>query len=77
MSDANKPPRIDIMRSPARPRARPGLRAGRAPALVGATLTAIALVPLTLWFICGMVRLVGATRARTSPPGSAARCRWC
>ena len=26
-------------------------------------LTSIALVPLTLWFICGMLRLVGASRA--------------
>jgi succinate dehydrogenase / fumarate reductase membrane anchor subunit len=62
MADAKRAPRIDILRS----------QLGRARGLGSAhegtgtwlahTLTSIALVPLTLWFICGMVRLVGATR---------------
>jgi succinate dehydrogenase / fumarate reductase membrane anchor subunit len=62
MSDRSHPPRVDIMRS----------QLGRARGLGSAhsgtatwwahTLTSIALVPLTLWFICGMVRLVGASR---------------
>ena len=25
-------------------------------------LTSLALVPLTLWFLCGMIRMIGATR---------------
>ena len=58
----SKAPQIDIMRSPLG-RAR-GLGAARA----GAghwwlqRLTSLALVPLTLWFLCGMVRMIGATR---------------
>jgi succinate dehydrogenase / fumarate reductase membrane anchor subunit len=30
------------------------------------TVTSIALVPLTLWFICSMIRLVGASREDVS-----------
>lgn len=55
-------PHVDIMRSPLG-RAR-GLGAARAGAhhwwLL--RLTSLALVPLSLWFICAMVRLFGATR---------------
>ncbi len=55
-------PHLDIMRSPLA-RAR-GLGAAKA----GAhhwwmlRLTSLALVPLSLWFLCAMVRLIGATR---------------
>ena len=62
MPDPHRSPRIDILRSPL----------GRARGLGAShegtgtwwahTLSSIALVPLTLWFICGMVRMVGATR---------------
>ena len=58
----SKAPQIDIMRSPLG-RAR-GLGAARA----GAghwwlqRLKSLALVPLTLWFLCAMVRMLGATR---------------
>jgi len=57
-----QPPNVDIMRS-ALGRAR-GLGSARA----GAThwwmqrVTSIALVPLTLWFLCAMVRMIGASR---------------
>ena len=62
MSDTPKNPRIDIMRSPLG-RAR-GLGAARAGAAHwwAQRLTSIALVPLTLWFLCAMVRMIGATR---------------
>jgi succinate dehydrogenase / fumarate reductase membrane anchor subunit len=55
-------PHVDIMRSPLG-RAR-GLGAAHHGAATwwAHTLGSIALVPLTLWFICGMVRMVGATR---------------
>ena len=55
-------PHIDVMRSPLG-RAR-GLGAARA----GAhhwwmmRLTSLALVPLSLWFLCAMIRMMGATR---------------
>ncbi len=62
MADANRAPHVDILRS----------QLGRARGLGSAhhgtgtwlahTLSSIALVPLTLWFICGMVRMAGATR---------------
>ena len=46
----------------ARPGARPGLgRAGAAHWWVQ-RLTSLALVPLTLWFLCAVIRLLGATR---------------
>jgi succinate dehydrogenase / fumarate reductase, membrane anchor subunit len=57
-----KAPHIDIMRSPL------GRARGLGSARAGAThwwaqrLTSLALVPLTLWFICAMVRMIGATR---------------
>jgi succinate dehydrogenase / fumarate reductase membrane anchor subunit len=62
MPDATRPPRVDILRS----------QLGRARGLGSShegtgtwwshTLSSIALVPLSLWFICGMVRMIGATR---------------
>jgi succinate dehydrogenase / fumarate reductase membrane anchor subunit len=62
MAGNPKAPQIDIMRSPLG-RAR-GLGAARAGAhhWWAQRLTAIALVPLTLWFLCGMIRMIGATR---------------
>jgi len=62
MPDANRAPRIDILRSPLG-RGR-GLGAAHAGAGIwlGHRLSAIALVPLTLWFIWAMVSMVGATR---------------
>ena len=62
MSDAKRSPRIDILRSPLG-RAR-GLGAAHAGAgsWLGHEISSIALVPLSLWFICGMVRMIGATR---------------
>ena len=62
MADTSKTPLVDIMRSPLG-RAR-GLGSARAGAAHwwAQRLTAIALVPLTLWFLCGMVRMIGATR---------------
>ena len=57
-----KAPHIDIMRSPL------GRARGLGSARAGAThwwvqrLTSLALVPLTLWFLCAMVRMLGATR---------------
>jgi succinate dehydrogenase / fumarate reductase, membrane anchor subunit len=57
-----KVPHIDIMRSPL------GRARGLGSARAGAThwwmqrLTALALVPLTLWFLCAMIRMLGASR---------------
>lgn len=57
-----KAPHIDIMRSPL------GRARGLGPARAGAghwwmqRITSIALVPLTLWFLCAMVRMIGASR---------------
>ena len=57
-----KTPHTDIMRSPL------GRARGLGSARSGAhhwwmvRLTSLALVPLSLWFICAMVRLIGATR---------------
>lgn len=62
MSDTRTPPRIDTLRSPL------GRARGLGSARAGAThwwaqrLTSLALVPLTLWFICATVRLTGASR---------------
>jgi succinate dehydrogenase / fumarate reductase, membrane anchor subunit len=62
MANTSKPPHIDIMRSPL------GRARGLGSARAGAThwwmqrLTSLALVPLTLWFLCGMIRMLGATR---------------
>ncbi|HET6195270.1 MAG TPA: succinate dehydrogenase, hydrophobic membrane anchor protein [Acetobacteraceae bacterium] len=57
-----KAPQIDIMRSPLG-RAR-GLGAAKAGAVHWwvQRLTSLALVPLTLWFLCAVIRLLGATR---------------
>jgi succinate dehydrogenase / fumarate reductase membrane anchor subunit len=55
-------PHIDIMRSPL------GRARGLGAARVGAAhwwsqrVTALALLPLTLWFLCAMVRMTGASR---------------
>jgi succinate dehydrogenase / fumarate reductase, membrane anchor subunit len=62
MASSPKIPHVDIMRSPL------GRARGLGSAHAGAThwwgmrLTSLALVPLTLWFICSMIRLLGATR---------------
>jgi succinate dehydrogenase / fumarate reductase membrane anchor subunit len=55
-------PQVDIMRSPLG-RAR-GLGAAKSGAVHWwlQRLTSLALVPLTLWFLCAMIRLLGATR---------------
>ena len=62
MADAAKNPRVDIMRSPLG-RAR-GLGSARAGAAHwwAQRITAIALVPLTLWFVCTVIGMIGATR---------------
>jgi succinate dehydrogenase / fumarate reductase membrane anchor subunit len=62
MSGTAKPPQVDIMRSPLG-RAR-GLGAAKAGAVHwwAQRLTSIALLPLTLWFLCAAVRMIGATR---------------
>ena len=55
-------PHVDIMRSPL------GRARGLGSAKAGAghwwaqRLSSLALVPLTLWFLCAMVRMIGATR---------------
>ena len=57
-----KAPHIDIMRSPL------GRARGLGSARAGAThwwmqrLTSLALAPLTLWFLCAMIRMLGASR---------------
>jgi succinate dehydrogenase / fumarate reductase, membrane anchor subunit len=57
-----KAPHIDIMRSPL------GRARGLGSARAGAShwwmqrLTSLALVPLTLWFLCAMVGMLGASR---------------
>ena len=62
MANNRQGPHIDTMVSPLG-RAR-GLGAARAGTdhSWAQTITAIALVPLSLWFICGMIRLLGAPR---------------
>ena len=62
MSGTAKPPQVDIMRSPLG-RAR-GLGAAKAGAAHwwAQRLTSIALLPLTLWFLCAAVSMIGATR---------------
>ncbi len=55
-------PHVDIMRSPL------GRARGLGAAKQGAAhwwvqrVTSLALIPLTLWFLCAMVRMIGATR---------------
>ena len=62
MSGTSNTPQVDIMRSPL------GRARGLGPAKAGAAhwwaqrLTALALLPLTLWFLCAAVRMIGATR---------------
>jgi succinate dehydrogenase / fumarate reductase membrane anchor subunit len=57
-----KAPHVDIMRSPL------GRARGLGSAKAGAVhwwmqrITSLALIPLTLWFLCAMVRMIGATR---------------
>ena len=55
-------PHVDIMRSPLG-RAR-GLGAAKQGAAHwwGQRITSLALIPLTLWFLCAMIRMIGATR---------------
>ena len=63
MSETNKPPQVHIMRSQL------GRARGLGAAKAGATqwwaqrVTAVALVPLSLWFIYAALRLVGASHA--------------
>ena len=55
-------PRVDMMRSPlARARGLGSAKAGAAH-WWAQRLTALALVPLSLWFLCGIVRMIGASR---------------
>lgn len=63
MPNPTKPPHIDMLRSPLG-RAR-GLGSARSGSKHwwGQRLTAIALVPLTLWFIWSMLRLTGASQS--------------
>jgi succinate dehydrogenase / fumarate reductase membrane anchor subunit len=62
MASTPKTPHVDIMRSPL------GRARGLGSAHAGAAhwwaqrLTSLALLPLTLWFLCGMIRMLGATR---------------
>jgi succinate dehydrogenase / fumarate reductase, membrane anchor subunit len=62
MADTRNPSHVDMLRSPLG-RAR-GLGSARAGAAQwwGTRLTSLALVPLTLWFICSVIRLTGASR---------------
>ncbi len=63
MSETNKPPQVHIMRSQL------GRARGLGAAKAGVTqwwaqrVTAVALVPLSLWFIYAALRLVGASHA--------------
>ena len=62
MSDTSKAPHIDMLRSPlGRARGLGSARAGSAH-WWAQRVTAVALVPLTLWFICAVIRLTGASR---------------
>jgi succinate dehydrogenase / fumarate reductase membrane anchor subunit len=63
MSDTNKTLRVQVMRSQLG-RAR-GLGAAKSGAAHwwAQRVTAIALVPLTLWFVCAALRLVGTSHA--------------
>ncbi len=60
MADTSNAPHVDMLRSPLG-RAR-GLGSARAGAAHwwAQRLTSVALVPLTLWFICAVIRLQGA-----------------
>jgi succinate dehydrogenase / fumarate reductase, membrane anchor subunit len=57
-----KVPHVDIMRSPlGRARGLGSARAGAAHWWLQ-RLTSLALVPLTVWFLCAMVRMISASR---------------
>jgi succinate dehydrogenase / fumarate reductase, membrane anchor subunit len=62
MSGTSRNPHADIMRSPL------GRARGLGSAKAGAAhwwaqrITSIALVPLTLWFLCAAIRMIGAER---------------
>ncbi|HEX3992557.1 MAG TPA: succinate dehydrogenase, hydrophobic membrane anchor protein, partial [Acetobacteraceae bacterium] len=63
MPELSNPPHIDMLRSPlARARGLGSARSG-SKHWWGQRLTAIALVPLTLWFIWSAVRLTNASQA--------------
>ena len=65
MSD-RKAPHVAVMRSPlGRARGLGSARAGSGH-WWAQRLTSIALVPLTLWFICAVLRLEGATRVEVA-----------
>jgi succinate dehydrogenase / fumarate reductase membrane anchor subunit len=66
MPDLSNPPHIDMLRSPLG-RAR-GLGSARSGSKHwwGQRLTAIALVPLTLWFIWSVLRLTNASQANVA-----------
>ena len=62
MSGVSKPPNINVMRSPlARARGLGAARTGSAH-WWAQRVTALALVPLTLWFIWSVIRLTGEPR---------------
>jgi succinate dehydrogenase / fumarate reductase membrane anchor subunit len=66
MADAGKTVQVDILRSQlGRARGLGSARAGSGH-WWSMRLTSIALVPLTLWFICAAIRLEGASRADVS-----------
>ena len=62
MANPGDTPRVDMLRSPlGRARGVGAAHAGTGHAWAQ-TVTAIALVPLSLWFVCGMIRMIGASR---------------
>ena len=62
MANPGDTPRIDMLRSPlGRARGVGAAHAGTGHSWAQ-TVTAIALVPLSLWFVCGMIRMIGASR---------------
>jgi succinate dehydrogenase / fumarate reductase membrane anchor subunit len=63
MSDTNKAPQVDMLRSPlGRARGLGSARAGSSH-WWGQRLSAVALVPLTIWFVLSLFCLLGASRA--------------
>lgn len=62
MAKPGDAPRVDVLRSPlGRARGLGSARAGSGH-WWAQNLTALALVPLSLWFVCGMIRMIGASR---------------
>jgi succinate dehydrogenase / fumarate reductase membrane anchor subunit len=62
MANNKNGPHVDVMRSPlGRARGLGSARAGSGH-WWAQNLTSIALVPLSLWFVCGMIRMLGAPR---------------